>query len=160
MLHNNNKIMHSVGHNSRLFYYFKCWQLVSVWIGHHQTNIYKNLKKSGAHNLTYQYHGIPFYGFINIGLMMAYFSCQQTDPEPCHCDIFPPDGTPGWLQCLFRWLHSLWLPSLSMSPMTLTEQCEMQLHDRYCLVVSLVLYSHVILVYWQLYQPSDNQADW
>jgi hypothetical protein len=25
-----------------LFYYFKCWQLVSAWIGHQQATIYKN----------------------------------------------------------------------------------------------------------------------
>jgi hypothetical protein len=38
--------MHSVCHNYLLFYYFKCWQLVSARIDHHQANIYKNLKKS------------------------------------------------------------------------------------------------------------------
>jgi len=27
-----------------LFHCFKCWQQVSAWLGHHQANIYKNLK--------------------------------------------------------------------------------------------------------------------
>ena len=36
--------MYSVWHNYLLFYYFYYWLLVSAWIGHHQANIYKNLK--------------------------------------------------------------------------------------------------------------------
>lgn len=66
----------------------------------------------------------------------------------------------GWLQWLLIWLHSLWLPSPSMSPMEPTERCEMELRDCYCLAIALVLWSHVILVSWQLYQPSRGQAVW
>jgi hypothetical protein len=38
-------------HNYLLFYYFKCWQLASAWIRHHQANLSV---------------------FINVSLMMAY----------------------------------------------------------------------------------------
>jgi hypothetical protein len=50
--------MYSVRHNYLLFYCFKCWQLVLARIGHHQANIYKNLKNAGAYNITRQYYRI------------------------------------------------------------------------------------------------------
>jgi len=81
-------------------------------------------------------------------------------PEPCHCNLLPPDGTLGWLPCLPRWFHSLWLPSLRISPIRVTKQLEEKLRNWYCQPLALVLYSHAIVVYWWLYQLSHGQADW
>ena len=44
--------------NIFLFYFFKCWHLVSAWLGHHQASIYKNLKKACAYNSSISWDSI------------------------------------------------------------------------------------------------------
>jgi len=44
--------MYPYNTNIFLFYYFYYWLLVSASIGHHQVNIYKNLKNAAAYSVT------------------------------------------------------------------------------------------------------------